>query len=346
MLDIIAAPLENVAVKQSLLLFILLMGASASAMADYKKPTASELKAKLTPQQYSCTQEEGTETPFQNAYWDNKADGIYVDVVSNEPLFSSLDKYDSGSGWPSFTKPLDKNHLKLNSDLKIGYERKEVRSSQANSHLGHVFDDGPKETGGLRYCINSASLKFIPVDDLQKNGLASFMFLFAKKKSWEIATFAGGCFWGMEDLLLKQPGVLETRVGYTGGSLPNATYEQVKKGTTGHAESVQVLFDPKKTSYEKLVTYFFKIHDPTTEGQQGNDIGSQYRSAVFYADAEQKKIFLKVKEKVEKSKAWKMPLATQIEPLGDFWPAEDYHQKYLQKKPNGYTCHFERKLDF
>ncbi|AGH94646.1 bifunctional methionine sulfoxide reductase B/A protein [Pseudobdellovibrio exovorus] len=313
---------------------------------DYKKPSEQELKKRLTPQQYSCTQEAGTEPPFKNAYWDHKEDGIYVDIVSGEPLFSSLDKYDSGSGWPSFTKPIDTRHLKFKSDFKIGYERKEVLSSSAGSHLGHVFDDGPKEAGGLRYCINSASLKFIPLADMQKLGYGAYLFDFAKKKSWEVATFAGGCFWGVEDLLRKQSGVLETQVGYTGGDLKNATYEIVKLGKTGHAEAVQILFDPKKTSYEKLLTYFFKIHDPTTMNRQGNDVGTQYRSVVFYSSPEQKATFEKVKQRIEKSKAWKKPIVTQLQQLSDFWRAEDYHQSYLQKVPNGYTCHFERKIEF
>lgn len=316
------------------------------AATDYKKPSAAELKKKLTPQQYSCTQEAGTEPPFKNAYWNHKEDGIYVDVVSGQALFSSLDKYDSGTGWPSFTKPIDNGNLRVQSDMKIGYERKEVLSSRAGSHLGHVFDHGPKEAGGLRYCINSASLKFIPLADMQKAGYGAYLFSFAKKKSWEIATFAGGCFWGVEELFRQQAGVVETQVGYTGGDLKNATYNIVKLGKTGHAETVQILFDPKKTSYEKLLLYFFKIHDPTTLNQQGNDKGTQYRSAVFYSSPEQKKTYEKVKARVEKSGAWKKPIVTKLEPFTEFWRAEDYHQKYLVQKPDGYTCHFERKIDF
>lgn len=319
---------------------------SAENQSKFIKPSKEELKSKLTAEQYTCTQEEGTERPFNNKYWDNKLDGIYVDVVSRQPLFSSLDKYDSGSGWPSFTKPLSDNGLKVKKDFKFGMERIEVRSEQADSHLGHVFDDGPKEAGGKRYCINSASLNFIPVEKLKENNLGRYLFSFAEKKGWEVATLAGGCFWGVEELFRNQSGVIETVTGYTGGKIQTPQYSLVKTGATGHAEAVQILFDPKKIKYEDLLVLFFKLHDPTTTNRQGNDIGTQYRSAIFFENEEQQKIAMKVKERVEKSKAWKAPVVTEIVKASKFWDAEEYHQKYLQKNPGGYTCHFIRKVEF
>ena len=177
---------------------------------DSKKPSPAELKQKLTSMQFHVTQEAGTEPPFQNAFWNEHREGVYVDIVSGKPLFSSKDKFDSGCGWPSFTKPLEGKDVVEKRDISVGMVRTEVRSKEADSHLGHVFDDGPRDRGGLRYCINSASLRFIPVEDLDKEGLGSFLPLFGKPApapKEEIATLAGGCFWGMEDLIRKQPGV-------------------------------------------------------------------------------------------------------------------------------------------
>lgn len=157
----------------------------------------------------------------------------------------------------------------------------------------------------------------------------------------EVAIYAGGCFWGMEHLLRKVPGVVDTDVGYIGGKTKNPTYEQICTGLTGHAEAIRVVFDPAKISFAELTEkWFFRIHDPTTKNRQGNDIGTQYRSAIFYTTEEQKTVAEEVKARVDKSGKWKKPLVTEITAATDFFNAEAYHQDYLKKNPNGYNCHY------
>lgn len=309
----------------------------------------------LTPMQFKVTQQNGTEPPFKNEFWDNHDHGIYVDIVSGKALFSSLDKFDSGCGWPSFTRPIDGPEVVELEDRTHGMVRTEVRSKTADSHLGHVFEDGPADRGGLRYCINSAALRFVPVADMQAEGYGDYLKPFverglhkkdgdAMKDSGkrETAYLAGGCFWGMEEIIRAIPGVVETEVGYAGGALPGATYNDVKKGDTGHAESIMVVFDPQRLTYESLLGWFFRMHDPTTLNRQGNDIGTQYRSAIFYTSEDQRETAEKVKAAVDKSGKWKKPVVTQITKAGPWNKAEDYHQDYLQKNPNGYTCHWLR----
>ncbi|MFN8790309.1 MAG: peptide-methionine (S)-S-oxide reductase MsrA [Bdellovibrionales bacterium] len=162
----------------------------------------------------------------------------------------------------------------------------------------------------------------------------------------EVAVVAGGCFWGVEDLLRKIPGVVKTDVGYSGGSTDAPVYEIVRTGTSGHAESVRIEFDPQKISFEKILEHFFKLHDPTTPNQQGNDRGTQYRSVIFYMDPGQKETAEQVIGRVNKSGAWKKPVVTEVVAFKKFFPAEDYHQDYLVKNPNGYTCHYYRDIKF
>jgi len=272
------------------------------------------------------TKQCGTEPAFNNEYWDEHRLGIYFDANTGEPLFSSMDKFDSGTGWPSFTSPLENASIYSRDDNSGGMDRIEVRTEA--SHLGHVFDDGPN--GLSRYCINSAALKFIPYEDLE----AKYQLLFPYEK----AMLAGGCFWGVEHLLQDIDGIVYTVVGYTGGSTAHPTYHNIGN----HAEAVYIVYDPSLISYNELLGYFWRMHDPTQLNRQGPDVGLQYRSAIFYFNNEQKQAAEESKKSFDSSRVFSVPAATLIEPAGKFYRAEEYHQKYIDKNPATY-CHAIRE---
>ena len=265
------------------------------------------MKKILTSEQFQVMRKAVTEKPFTGIYNDHYLKGVYYCSGCGTPLFLSDTKYDHGTGWPSFTDPLDEENIEYRKDFSLLMKRIEVRCATCESHLGHVFDDGPSPSQ-RHFCINSTALDFR-----------------------QIATFAAGCFWGVEDKFSKIEGVVQTTVGYTGGTLDNPSYQQVCRGNTGHAEAVHILFDPAIVSYAELLSAFFHLHDPTQMDRQGPDIGSQYRSAIFYHDEAQKKAAEKTIEQLGKSGRHDAPIATQIMPATDFYPAEEYHQNFYQK---------------
>jgi peptide methionine sulfoxide reductase msrA/msrB len=308
-----------------------------------------EWKEVLTRDEYRVLRKGGTERPFSGKYNEHHEKGVYVCAACRTPLFPSETKYDHGTGWPSFWAPADGTHLEYREDTSHGMRRTEVRCGVCGSHLGHVFDDGPEPTR-KHYCINSVAMRFTPAGPpAERPGAGSpaarppsksprpapGMENSAFEARAETATFAAGCFWGVEDKFRGVQGVLRTRVGYAGGGIPSPTYEMVCTDKTGHAESVEVIFDPTVVSYERLLEFFFLFHDPTQVNRQGPDVGTQYRSVIFYHDEKQKAAALRMIESLNRSGRYDKPLATQVVPAETFYEAEPYHQQYKEKIRKG-----------
>jgi peptide methionine sulfoxide reductase msrA/msrB len=330
--------------------------ASNYDIAPLPREKVAELAKKLSPEAFRVTQKAGTEPPFCGTLLDNKKDGIYCCIVCGLPLFSSEHKFNSGTGWPSFFREFDPQHVARKSDHSAFMARVEINCARCDAHLGHVFDDGPKPTGE-RHCLNSASLVFhekgseLPPESRPAGAAAAAVTATATvtasstgaakaDASGQLAEayFAGGCFWGLEHYFQQGPGVVDAVSGYMQGRGETPTYKQVSYEATGHAETVKVVYDPAKISYRRLLEAFFTMHDPTQLNRQGPDVGDQYRSGIWYtSEAQQREAEAFIQELTTSGRYGSRKIVTQLEPAKTFWPAEDYHQDYVQK--TGRACH-------
>lgn len=275
---------------------------------------------KLTKEEARVILQKGTERPFTGKFDKFYEKGTYTCKQCDAPLYSSTDKFDSGCGWPSFDDEI-KGAVKRVPDADG--RRTEIVCANCDGHLGHVFLGEGFTTKNTRHCVNSISMNFSPAET-----------------KIERAIFASGCFWGVEYQLQKLDGIISTTVGYTGGHIPNPTYKQVCTGRTGHAEAVEVVFDPSKVSYETIARLYFETHDPTQVDGQGPDIGDQYRSEIFYLSDDQKEVAEKLIRILRKKG---LNVVTDVSQASKFYDAEDYHQDYYIKKGGTPYCHAYEK---
>lgn len=273
----------------------------------------------LTKAESAVINNKGTETPFTGKFTKSSEKGTYVCKKCGTALYYSSSKFDSSCGWPSFDDEIKGAVTRIPDADGM---RTEIECANCGAHLGHVFTGEHFTAKNVRHCVNSVSLDFVPAQ--------------LNPGRYGTAIFAGGCFWGVEYFLQKAPGVISVTSGYTGGSVKNPTYKEVCTGNTGHAEAVSVVYDPQKTSYEKLLILFLETHDPTQLGHQGPDYGDQYRSEIFYLNDEQKKIAEK-NLNILKSKG--MKIVTNVTKGSEFYPAEEYHQDHYFRNGQVPYCH-------
>ena len=300
-------------------LFLLAACSQKEQASNVSEDSKTVTKSGLTEEEERIIVHKDTEPRFSGKLNNFYEDGIYLCKRCEEPLFRSDSKFDSKSGWPSF----DDNIADAVKEVPDG-NRTEIVCGKCDGHLGHVFLNEGFTENNTRHCVNSLSMKFLP------------------EAQYGRAIFANGCFWGTEYFFLKEKGVLSTSCGYIGGHVKNPTYKEVCNGTTGHAEAVEVIFDKTKTDFETLCKLFFETHDPSQVNRQGPDIGTQYRTEIFYVNEEQKTISEKLIKELE---ANGIKVATKLTKAPVFYDAEDYHQEYYKKKNGVPYCHkFEKKF--
>lgn len=304
--------------------FVGFMSMTLTAQKDKENQKAKKSVTynKLTPEEEFVIISKGTEPPGSGTYLNNKEAGTYTCKRCDAKLYSSADKFDSHCGWPSFD---DEISGAVTRTTDADGRRTEITCTNCGGHLGHIFEGEHLTDKNIRHCVNSISLNFEPVAAAVKT---------------ETAYFAGGCFWGVEHLFSQADGVKSVRSGYIGGKTNNPTYKEVCYTNSGHAEAVEILFDPSVTSFETMARLFFEIHDPTQKDRQGPDIGSQYRSEIFYIDDNQKAVSIKLIS-ILRDKGF--DVATELTKADKFWVAEDYHQDYYNNNGKEPYCHVYTK---
>jgi peptide methionine sulfoxide reductase msrA/msrB len=278
--------------------------------------TNEEWHKLLTPEEFRVTRLKGTERAHSSEMCSLFEPGKYACICCGTLLFDANEKFESGTGWPSFTQPVAENAIAYHKDISHGMVRVETICNTCDAHLGHVFPDGP-QPGGLRYCMNAVALKKVESNE---------------KK----ATFGGGCFWCTEAVFTHLKGVTKVESGYSGGKIANPTYREVCSGLTGHAEVIEVTYNPEEISYADLLLIHLSTHNPTTLNRQGADVGTQYRSVIFFRNKEEKEIAGEIISEIQT--VYDEPVITEITPLDYFYKAEDYHQDYYANNPQEGYC--------
>jgi len=286
----------------------------------------SEWRKVLSPDLYAVAREADTERAFTGTMWNSEAKGTYYCAACGYKLFKSTQKFTSSCGWPSFFEQLNKESITFKPDNSYGMRRTEALCGRCNSHLGHLFDDGPEPTG-KRYCMNAISLDFVP-DTMATE----------TNNNLETIVLGGGCYWCVEAVYENLKGVKSVYSGFAGGTVENPSYEEVCTGRTGAAEVVEITYDKTITNLDEIFKVFFTVHDPTTLNRQGADVGTQYRSVIFYKNEEQKKAAQSIIEELNASNVYSSKIVTTLEPFKKFYKAEDYHQNYYENNRNKPYC--------
>ncbi|MGB0144109.1 MAG: peptide-methionine (R)-S-oxide reductase MsrB [Akkermansiaceae bacterium] len=275
-----------------------------------------EWRALLTPEQFQVMRQHGTERPFSSEMCGVFEPGRYACACCGNPLFDGAEKFESGTGWPSFTQPIRDNAISYHMDTSLGMVRVETRCNNCGAHLGHVFPDGPGP-GGLRYCMNAVALN--KMEDEQA-----------------LATFGGGCYWCTEAMFQRLRGVKSVVSGFSDGEIEDPSYEAVCSGSTGHAEVIQVSYDPAVISFKELIRVHMGTHDPTTLNAQGADVGTQYRSIILFRNDEEKMVAERVLQEMDG--VFDDPIVTEVKSFRAFYPAPEKHFNYYNDNPYQGYC--------